>query len=212
MKTACFLVLLSILPIALTACSCDTIPFENALRADEIFFGELYKIETFTHHYSNTKTYLTDKNEKHTAWRYYFKVIKKWKGNQNDIAIVTQIETTCAFPFDIYSQHYLVYSYYIHENNFISDAKNLLLYKESNTYLCTRNTRIYGQDDMDWFDNDTTLLNQKFPQPIKLASYKNRQIGLSAGLAIFLLAGFALIRRWKKQQTTQSPAPPPPAH
>jgi len=212
MRIACLIFLLIAFPVMIKACGCDTIPFVSALKADEIFFGELYKIETFPHNFLDIETHQTDSDQEYTAWRYYFKVTKKWKGSRNEVAIVTQIETSCAFPFDIYSQYYLVYSYYLKEDNWLSNLNDFFLFKESDTYLCARNTRVYGQDGMNWFDSDTALLNQKFPNPVKLASYQNRRIACLTGLVLLILGGFWWIRKRRGSTFTQSPPQPPPAH
>jgi hypothetical protein len=212
MRTACLILLLTAFPAMLKACGCDTIPFVSALKYDEIFFGELYKIETFPHNYPDIETHQTESDQEYTAWRYYFKVIKKWKGSRNDIAIVTQIETSCAFPFDVYSQYYLVYSSYLKKDNWLSNLNDFFLFKESDTYLCARNTRVYGQDGMNWFDSDTALLNQNFPHPVKLASYQNRWLVGSICFVFLLFGVFWWIRKRRKNTSTQSPPQPPPAH
>lgn len=214
MKTTCFILLLSTLPAVLKACGCDTMNFKSAIEADEIFIGQLYKVESINTH----ETYihlisLEEEDYVSTDWIYYFKISKKWKGSSSDIAVLGQ-PSSCAYPFEITTHPYLVYGY--HSDNLLPHIKELLFGKEVGTFCGIRTTPasfyVYSEDNDNWFDTDTMRLNQTFPKPVKLTSYKNRLFAVSTGLAIFLLAGFVLIRRWKKQQTTQSQAPQTAAH
>lgn len=151
------------------ACSCDTISFDDALvYADEIFLGELIKIEKV-----KAGTFEYEDGESIQMWeaRYYFEVIEKWKGRSNRIMILYEERGSCEFSFRMMDKKYLVYASYgieMHdpeENNSYYDNK-------LTTWLCTRTTpdRSY-YDNPGWFQSDIEKLNGMFPNKVKTINY-----------------------------------------
>ena len=195
-STSLFIPIITLLisPQCLTACSCDIIPFEEAIgRADEIFVGKIVKAELFENHRLSD---LYPDTEANKEWRFYFEVTKKWKGNLQAEMIVHNLGTSCDFGFDIYNSEYLVYAVYRESKSFwnrLGFQKNRKVDVE--TRLCSRTINNRFWEKGNWFKSDQLKLSQQFPAPIELAKNHLWYYYLWIGIIINLLFLFILRRR-----------------
>jgi hypothetical protein len=138
------------------SCSCDTIPFIEAVDwADEIFIGTIVKAEKVKIGFGMEY-----------RWAYTFEVDKKWKGNSNTRLTLYQEGHSCDLGFQLWPDQYLIYA--SHNSEFKSasvsvgptDGKSRL-----HTWLCSRTTYALESDDC-WFESDVKKLDKMFPNHI----------------------------------------------
>ncbi len=199
-----YLIILAFIAFApsLMACSCDTLSFEDAIAADEIFVGQLFKAKTVEYPYTREDIYQWDTATHYTLWQLYFKVNKKWKGSNSDIVVIEQPNTSCDFSFDLTDSDYLIYTYKESpKNKWLKILKQASFIPVTGTYQCARNINISGYYDMNWFESDTAQLNMVFPHGVKLYSYPRIRIGIVT-LLILTLIGFGLYQLIKRKLAT----------
>ncbi len=144
----------------ISACGCSEVPDfeESSNRADEIFYGKLVSIK-------DCEDFLfmpVLKGE--SCWKATFKVLQKWKGNNNKFISIYQPHTSCDAYFDSIGNHYLIYAF----NSDIFFIDTTKTFVAATTHLCERNAdeRIINGE----FD-DRPLLNQKYRR-IRLIDYR----------------------------------------
>lgn len=135
------------------SCSCDTIPFEEAVEwADEIFIGTIVKAEKVNIGFGMEY-----------RWAYTFEVDKNWKGTPKSRITLYEEGHTCDFGFQLWPGQYLIYA--SHNSEFKSasvsggpsDGKSRL-----HTWLCSRTTYSFLGDE-GWFESDQRKLDKMFP-------------------------------------------------
>lgn len=173
-------------------CSCELISFESATEwADEIFIGRIVETKEILRY--------TEANEaiNTRVWVARFEVEKKWKGSSNKIVEVFQGSTSCDFNFEFPGPSYIVYS---KEEDVLSwDSTQTFI--GQNTWLCARNADEYTYKGAreNSFD-DRELLDQKYPNTIKISSKFKHWFELLLGMLILVFG--ILIGRFTKKLST----------
>lgn len=163
----CILIILAASNTALRACSCGTLPFEEAVeRSSEIFLGTVIKIELEKELFPSRASESLPMMRKQ-FWVVTLEVSKKWKGSKKNKILVKQTFNSCEFPFT-FGEEYLVFA----------ETSDLRWSGSRNhwTWLCSRtmNTIYYNEwVKEDWTFDDRERLDQEFPNPIKTASIVN---------------------------------------
>ncbi|AUC16440.1 hypothetical protein BTO06_15345 [Tenacibaculum sp. SZ-18] len=167
------------------ACSCEPIPFNQAVEwADEIFVGRLIEVkELFNESYPEAP------NQKHTThWSATFEIEKKWKGSRKKYITIYQDGNSCGFNFTNINQNYLVYA----ENKSI-----LGVYTTPTTWLCSRTINEYNSSEKSNYKPDQEKLDAKFPETINLYNFNLFSWSYFYPLSIFLI-GLFIGRKTKK--------------
>ncbi|WP_299618394.1 hypothetical protein [uncultured Tenacibaculum sp.] len=142
------------------ACSCNNIPFKDAVEwADEIFIGRLIEIKEVEYEISELNA-----GEKYTRlWYAKFEITKKWKGSSKKYIKVYQPSTSCDFGFNSLNKHYLVYTKKEEVFKFFNTENEISRYT---TWMCARNREYEFVNEPK--DSDYFKLNKKFPNTIEL--------------------------------------------
>lgn len=185
LKQVLIILLLTLLARHGLACSCDTVPFNQAVNwADEIFIGRAIAMNEVSNY--ETSGYIFT-----GTWSITFEVTKKWKGSSSRFVTVVQPNTSCDFFFNFPDYEYLVYAKK-------EDSLNALT-----THLCARNADMSIYDK--WTDkawDDRPLLDKEFPSPIQLASVPTSWALYVFGV-LLLLGGMLWLIRIRKTTTRQ---------
>ncbi len=172
------------------ACSCGTIPFNEALESStEIFIGTVVKIEL-------VRDLFPSKPAEHVPFmrQYYwiaeFEVSKKWKGNKKSKIIIAQTFNSCEFRFN-FDNEYLVFA--TESGSFSWNGT-----RNHTTWLCSRtmNTRYFQEwAHEDWVWDDRDSLDIKFPEPVQTAAFFNNWPIWSLLFGLSLISFINFIRR-----------------
>ncbi len=185
-------VLIALLNCQLPACSCDPIPFVEAIEyADEIFVGTLIAAEKF-----NDGVFWDEHGEERINWnwRFKFKVEKKWIGGPERVITIYHQGHSCDLFFDIYQDKYLVYAAY---GKLYNDSEELSK-KEKNrlsTWLCSRTIYRLPGEEGNWFDEDVMSLNALLTTQVSLENRWHDLLKLGLTLIVVVLIGVWLRRR-----------------
>ena len=180
----CFLIGVSISNA--NACSCDTIPFNEAIEnADEIFIGRIIKAERF-----EAEVFIDDINDYEEekiiwGWKYEFEIKQKWKGSKKSKLILYNYGSSCDAYFDIYEREYLVYASECINCDYSID-------EEFGAMLCSRTIENHYWDKESWFYEDIERLNKEFPVKIKLNKYQINWIWIAIISFLVLGIGFGI--------------------
>ncbi len=142
------------------ACSCGTLPFEEAVDwADEIFIGRVVKIELSQELFTN---------EPWEYWTVHLEISKKWKGTKKSKIRAVQSFNSCEFPFEFYGE-YLVFAS-------VDGSLGWNGTRNYTTWLCSRTMdTLYFADwaKEDWVWDDRERLDNTFPDPVQISSFYN---------------------------------------
>ncbi|XWN37873.1 MAG: hypothetical protein ROO71_02875 [Balneola sp.] len=168
----CILIIVAVSNSKLRACSCGTLPFEEAVeRSAEIFIGTVVKIELERDLFPSQVSESLPMMRKQ-FWVVTLEVSKKWKGSKKSKILVKQTFNSCEFPFE-FGGEYLVYA----ERgdlrwNASRNHWNWLCSRTINTYYFNEwvkeNSSIEG-----WDFDDRERLDQEFPNSINTSSFFN---------------------------------------
>lgn len=176
-KKLTLLVLLQLILISqATCCSCNLIPFKEAVKnSDEIFFGRVIELKNLG---KIPYSFSSNDIDSMSLMSAVFEIEKKWKGENNKRIEVFQLITSCSFGFEFH-ENYIVYG------KKDSNSKSDSIW----TWLCARNAshleydwKYYAEDYPDMFPDyywqkdsllfegfdDRPKLDSLFPHPIKL--------------------------------------------
>ncbi len=150
------------------ACSCGTVPFEEAIaNSDEIFIGRIIKLE-YDRDLLPSKTHESLPMFRQQYWVATLGVSKKWKGSKSSTIRVRQTSNSCEFEFQ-FGKEYIVFA----ESDGSIGWNGT---KNYTTWLCSRTIDTfylseYWKEDWTWDDRDR--LDEKFPNPVQTASFFN---------------------------------------
>ncbi len=178
-----FIILVCSFSFTSFACSCEDIPFKNAVEwADEIFLGRVIEVKEVEY-----ETSPQDPEYKYTRlWYAKFEVIQKWKGSSKKYVTIYQPSTSCDAGFDL-SGNYLVYSKKERIFNFFNTENRI---EALTTWLCSRSRQYLYVNEKK--DSDYFKLNTLFKDEIKLYNnvifnWKNLLISNLLILTIFFI-------------------------
>ena len=148
---------------SLFACICWNPTVEEASEnAKEIFLGRVINIEQTPIIYK-TET----KSSEYYVQKFTFEVIQKWKGSKQKQVIIYGTGGNCDINFSVDSVPILVYAW-VNKFFFEENRDSITTNDKMTAQQCSRTIR-EGERTRDyWFDSDTVLLNQKFPNFIQL--------------------------------------------
>ncbi len=150
------------------ACSCGTVPFDEAVESsDEIFIGRIIEME-YHRDLLPSKTHESLPMFRKQYWVVTLEVSKKWKGSKKNKIRVRQTSNSCEFEFE-FGKEYIVFAEFDGSLGW-NGTRNYT------TWLCSRTIDMwylteYGKEDWTWDDRDR--LDEQFPNPVQTASFFN---------------------------------------
>ncbi len=175
------------------ACFCeeDEIETVNFDKYDELFLGKVIKIERIeatSKHGDETYTFVGTITS--------FEVLKKWRGNYQRVIKVYQEDNSCAVPFHISSQRWIVSGY---KKKFVQkDLRRKFPGLHLQTSVCSI---VIGERGYEEFNSKIDKLDYYFPDAIDLKQRNKLWIWIVSGILSIRLLLFLIYNKKKRPKT-----------